>query len=125
MSEYTITADFGELRVETEIIDVSSGLPRSNPHWTYTDQQGHEHRYDNGYPTLARVVDATHRDEDGDEWEEWHYECPQCRERIEPGTISGMFTETVPGRQSYYLNDEPISKERFEKLMQQLKQRES
>jgi hypothetical protein len=120
MSEYTITGDFGELRVETEIIDVTSGLPQLNPHWTYTDEQGHEHRYEEGYPTLVRVVDARHRDEDGEYWEEAHLECRQCHEHITPGTMAPR-PEHVPGRRAAYLNGEPISEQRYEELMKELR----
>ncbi|GAA4626666.1 hypothetical protein GCM10023196_035810 [Actinoallomurus vinaceus] len=80
MSTSIFTGDFGELRVETEMIDVTSSLPKPDPNWTYTDENGHEHRYEDGYPTLVRVVDDRYIDEFGDEMEEAHLECRQCGE---------------------------------------------
>lgn len=122
MSESTsaITGDFGELRWETEMIDVTSGLPKPDPNWTFTDLQGHEHRYDDGYPTLVRVVESTTVDEDGEEWDEWHFACRACGQHIEPGTTGpSRFREYAPGRTQAFLNGEPISKERFEELVEQ------
>ena len=115
-----IAGDFGELRIETEMIDVTSSLPKPDPNWTYTDQHGHQHRYEDGYPTLMRVVDETYVDEFGDEVEDWHFECPQCGEHITPGMVGpSMFREFAPGRTAYYLNDEPITEERFREIAEQ------
>jgi hypothetical protein len=115
-----ITGDFGELRIETQMIDVTSSLPRPDKSWTYTDEHGHEHRYDDGYPTLVRVVDATRVDEDGEEWEESHLECRECGEHIAPRmTGPSRFREYAPGRIAAYLNGEPISKERYLEIVEQ------
>jgi DNA-directed RNA polymerase subunit RPC12/RpoP len=111
----------GELRIEREMIDVTSASPYADEDWTYTDQQGHPHRYDHGYPTLTWIIDRTYWCEDcGDEHTEGHYECPLCGERIEPG-LKGpdMSRRYMPGRTSYYLDDEEISPERFAELAEQ------
>lgn len=122
-STSTIRGDFGELRAETEIVDVTSSLPKPDPNWVYTDEHGHEHRYEDGYPTLVRVVDATHVDEYGEEWDEWHFECRECGEHVMPGTVGpSPFREFAPGRRSYYLNDEPISEDRFREIAEQYSQ---
>ena len=121
MSEFTFTGDFGELVVEREMIDVTSNLPRPDPSWTYTDRQGHEHRYvkDQGWPTLVTVVDRVYWCEDcNDEHEDTHLACAICGEAISPGMVSPPpGREFIPGRMSATLNGEPISKERYEELM--------
>lgn len=124
MSTSIFTGDFGELRVETEMIDVTSGLPRPDENWTYTDQHGHEHRYDDGYPTLIQVVDETYWCPDcNDEHEKTHLECRECGEHINPGLRGpSMFREFIPGPRSYYLNDEPISEQRFREIAAQYEQ---
>jgi hypothetical protein len=81
------------LTITPQYIDVTSGHPSANEHWTHTDSAGHAHRYDRGYPTLDLVVDAEHWCE-GDEGiaphdshmavDEGHYECKLCREVIKP-----------------------------------------
>lgn len=117
----TLQGDFGELRVETEMIDVTSGLPRPDETWSYIDRQGHGHRYDNGYPTLVEVVDRTYWCADcNDEHQDTHLECRICGESIEPGMRGpSPFREFAPGRTAYYLNDEPISPERYQEIVEQ------
>lgn len=105
------------LDIEQKWINVTSGRSTPNERWTFADGQGHDHRYDNGYPTLDFVVDAEHWC-DGTEglashdphWavDESHYECKRCREVIEPamdppGTpkfVSGMISATLTGIRS-------------------------
>lgn len=107
-----LTTSGVDLSIEQDWIDVTSGLPTPNEQWTYTDRQGHEHRYARGYPTLDLIIDASHWC-DGHEgpWnhdpheaiDESHYECRICRQVIEPtmdppGTpkqIAGMRTMTL------------------------------
>jgi hypothetical protein len=120
----TIRGDFGTLEAETEMIDVTSGLPYPNERWTYTDRQGHEHRYSRRaagdyYPTLVWVVDETYWCEDcRDEHTDGHYECAICGEHITP-RLRGpdLSRKYIPGLTSYYLNGEPITKERADELM--------
>jgi hypothetical protein len=111
----------GVLRAETERIEVTSNLPRPDQKWRYTDEQGHEHSWQDGYPTLRTVVDDVYWCEGcQDEHEETHLECSLCGETIEPGMVGpSPFREFIPGRTSYYLDDEPISEERFRELMEQ------
>jgi hypothetical protein len=108
----------GELTFETERIEVTSNLPRPAKSWRYTDAAGHEHYWQDGYPTLVTVVDSVvepywcedcqeHHDE-GDEGA-WHLECPQCHEEIRPGlTGPSLFREFAPGRTSWWLDGQPI-----------------
>lgn len=123
MDELTASTPYGELRVETEMIDVTSGLPRPSKSWTYTDQQGHQHRYDDGYPTLVTVVERTYWcDECNDEHQDTHLACGLCGEEISPGVVGpSPFREFAPGRISAYLNDEPISRERYEEIMAEIR----
>ncbi len=122
MSESTFTGDFGELRMEREMIDVTSDLPRPDKNWTYTDARGHEHRYDDGWPTLVTIVDGTYWcEEHEEEHEETHLACAICGEAISPGMVSPPpGREFIPGRTSAWLNGEPISKERYEELVRSL-----
>lgn len=117
--------DFGELTVDTAMIDVTSNLPRPDKSWRYTDQQGHEHYWRDGWPTLTRVVDETYWcGECNDEHHDTHLECRVCHETIEPGTTGPSgFREFIPGRTTYLLNGEPISKERAEEIMAQRRSR--
>ena len=124
----TLTGAFGTLRAEAELIDVSSALPYPDEAWTYTDQHDHKHRYKRTgpgtyYPTLTWVVDETYWCEEcGDEHAEGHWECPLCGEHITPG-LKGpdRFPRKIPGMVSYYLNDEPISKAEYQRLVEQLR----
>jgi hypothetical protein len=115
----SIRGDFGELVTETEAIEVASSLPRPDRSWRYTDRESHEHYWQDGYPTLTRVVDETYWCADcGDEHTESHLECPLCGEHIEPGTVGpSTFREFMPGRTSYWLNGEPITPERAREIL--------
>lgn len=121
-STSTFTGDFGELRIEIESIDVTSSLPKPDTRWTFTDANGHRHRYEDGaYPTLVRVVDETYWCPDcNEDHEVTHLGCRECGERIEPGMVGPSgFRESIPGLRSYYLNDEPISEERYREIVAQ------
>jgi len=49
---------------------------------------------------------------------ESHLECPLCGETINPGMVDPPpYREVIPGRRSYYLNDEPITEERARELL--------
>jgi len=107
--------DGRELRAECEMIEVTSNLPRPDKAWTFTDAQGHEHAWSQGWPSLRWVVDEP----ETDDWpEEGHYECLLCGETIAPG-MSGpsMFREFIPGVVSYYLDNEPISREEYDAIV--------
>jgi hypothetical protein len=114
-----ISGSFGELRIETDQIEVTSNPPKPDKNWRYTDQQGHEHYWQDGYPTLVTIVDKTYWcGECRDEHEEMHLECPICHEHITPGMVGPSgFREFVPGRTSYWLNGKPISEERAKLLI--------
>jgi hypothetical protein len=94
------------LTVDQQQIEVTSGLSTPNERWTHTDAQGHEHRYDHGYPTLDLVVDAEHWCDGSEGWaphdehmavDESHYECKLCREVIEPALDPPFTPKYVPG----------------------------
>jgi hypothetical protein len=78
-----------------DIIEVTMRT-EPNPKWKHIDRAGHEHRWirwGDGYrlPTLEKVVDGEETDESGESYPtRWHYECPDCREVIEPGTQPGQ-----------------------------------
>jgi hypothetical protein len=105
---------------ERDRIDVTSDLPRPDPTWRYTDSFGHEHRREaNSYPTLTWVIDRTYWCEGcRDEHTEGHYECRECRQWVTPGLVPApLYREYVPGMTHYYLNDEEISREEYERLL--------
>jgi len=114
----TVQGGFGTLRMEVEELDVTSSLPQSDKKWTYTDQQGHPHYWRDGYPTLVdEPVGEPYFDEDLDEeYQPTRLVCAICREPIKPGTRYMLGREYMPGRRHYFLNDEPISEERFNEL---------
>lgn len=106
------------LEYEQELIEVSSSLPQPDEDWTYTDRAGHEHRYADGYPTLTWIIDESYWCEDcGDEHTEGHYECPLCGEHITPGLRGpDLLSKYQPGRRSYYLDGELITKEQVQAI---------
>jgi hypothetical protein len=82
----------------TEQIEVTSSLPRPDPGWRHTDAHGHEHRYKSD--TLRWVQDEPDWiDVDGEEYPgDGHYECIQCGEHIQPGSIGpSMYREYMAG----------------------------
>jgi hypothetical protein len=106
----------GQIIVETEMVDISTNLPKADDRWTYTDAVGHFHAYDQAarhgdrYPTLNARVE--HRECDGlhaypttDEYCEGYdvtlYSCRICGEEIKPGTIPGPHYETMAGGTSW------------------------
>jgi hypothetical protein len=115
----SLTGDFGELVIERDMIDVTTNVPTQDKAWRYTDEHGHEHHWDHGYPTLRQVVDEVRYDEDGDEYEITHFECPLCSEVIRPGARPpSAFREYIPGRSHYYLNGESITEERAREIIE-------
>jgi hypothetical protein len=102
----TFSGSTFNLSITRGSIDVTSDRPQSDPNWRYTDRNGHEHRYDRGYPTLDLVVDAEHWC-DGNEGyarhdphmhvDEAHYECKVCRESIKPKMFPPGYPMMMPG----------------------------
>jgi hypothetical protein len=101
-----------QMTVDIDQVDVTSPFPSPHHHWRFTDAEGHEHRWDHGYPTLTRVVDAEHWC-DGNEGiarhdphmatDEAHYECAICGEVIEPEMDPPYTPKTIPGHITYTL----------------------
>ncbi len=101
----------GVLRMERDVIDVTSISPRPDPNWVYVDGHGHEHRmYDGVWSTLRRVVTSSYWCPDcGDEHEASHWACAVCGEPVQPGMVGpGLAREFVPGRARYWLDDVEI-----------------
>lgn len=104
-TDWTLTCD-------QEKIDVTWGQDTLDPKWRATDENGHEHYYEHGYPTLDFVVEAEHWC-NGDEGygrhdphmctDEGHYECRICRAVVEPGIIRGGAPQYIPGMRSWTL----------------------
>jgi hypothetical protein len=124
MSETQATLRDGRVLSATcEQIEVTSNLPRPDKHWTFTDAQGHEHFWSEGWPSLRWVVDQEDYViiEDGYPEEypgSGHYECILCGEEISPGmTGPSPFREFIPGMVSYYLDGEPITEEQYREIV--------
>lgn len=92
--------------VRADPIEVTSSLPTADESWRFTDTQGHEHRYEHGYPTLELVIDAEHwcngnegfmRHDPHMAVDEAHYECLICREVIAPAEHSGGYRRFISG----------------------------
>jgi hypothetical protein len=101
-----------ELQWDTEVIPIVMGWHDSaDMSWRYTDKQGHEHRYEHGYPTLVEVTDETETcewgelcyldDEPDHEPHEVvtksHYECRICGQTIRPGTVPPGVVQHIAG----------------------------
>lgn len=113
--------DGSTLRIEQEVIDVSTSLPEHDPDWQYTDAQGHKHSMVKGkYPMLRWVVFKTYFCSDcNDEHEKGEYRCKLCNEVITPGSRNpSPHPKLVLGLRAYYLNDEPITQERYKEIIQ-------
>lgn len=108
------------LDVMCEPIEVTPLMPYPDPNWRATDSNGHEHsKTCDGYPTLTWVVDYPEYAamEDGylEEYpEQCHYECSICGEVIVPGTTVDTFRRYIPGRMSYCLDGNPITRDEAE-----------
>ena len=96
----------GVLRMERDVIDVTSFSPRPDTNWVHVDSRGHEHRmHDGTYPSLRRVVTASYWCPDCGS----HWACAVCGEPVEPGMVGpGLVREFVPGRVRYWLDDVEI-----------------
>lgn len=98
----------GDINVtlDRQTIDVTSDRETADESWRYTDKQGHEHRYNHGYPTLDFIVDAEHWC-DGTEGmynhdphmvvDEAHYECKLCGQTIKPGIVPPGWPRMIAG----------------------------
>lgn len=87
-----------------EVEWVTNDGPTADESWRFTDARGHEHAYPYK-PTLEFVVDRSHWC-DGTEGlynhdpheaiDEGHYECRECRERIEPRSHPPGYMTAIP-----------------------------
>lgn len=115
------------LEIERDMIEVSTGLPQPSKSWTVTDSQGHEHAYADGpdrYPTLRPEYRTFWCPDCHEEHEESWLVCRLCGERVEPGTYVDTTPQFLPGRTSYTLNGEPITKERADGIIAAAKERQ-
>lgn len=112
------------LEVRVERIAVSTALPRPDPNWTYTDHAGHEHAYTSHaadvilYRNLVLRTGEPYwcpdcQDEHTDSW----LECPQCGEKITPGTYVDTTPQYIAGQKSYLIDGQPASKAEGDALL--------
>lgn len=108
---------------------------RPDTDWRFVDASGHEHRwYVSGVPaasydpmarhetpTLMQVGDGTYwYDDDGDAHENWHMECVQCGQRIDPSYTSDMTRQFIPGLRRCLINGRTVTREHFEARLKEL-----
>jgi hypothetical protein len=119
----TYRGEFGELVAEVERIDVTSALPQPNQDWRFTDEHGHEHYWQNGYPTLTAVPDGEpyYCGDCSEEHQDTKRVCALCGVDIVPGTVVDTFRRYVPGRASYWLNGEPIREDQAQALIEEMR----
>jgi hypothetical protein len=105
----TVSGRNWTLTVNQEWIDVTSERESPDERWTFTDAQGHDHRYERGYPTLDLVVDESHwcdghegiyNHDPHEQIDQSHYECLVCREVIEPAMHPPYHQKHIPGMRS-------------------------
>lgn len=94
--------------ITTEMVDISTGLPKPDHNWSYTDGAGHFHAYDqtkdalDRYPTLKIRIEEvpcgeSDHDSDCDGANIRHYHCRLCDEELNPGLIPGPHYDVMPG----------------------------
>lgn len=103
----------GEISIETESIDITSGLTtmKPDPKWEFTDKAGHWHAVtsDGKYPTLEDYVKALPcpggcGDPECEGVRETRYRCRICQKRIKPALVVDSYPGEVrrmPGRTSW------------------------
>lgn len=123
MGSTRLRIDGHEIRMYREVIDVSSALPGPDPSWRYTDTAGHEHCYDDGYPTLELVTVSEpywcpdcHEEHEGDT----ELRCRLCGEQVTPGTRVSSNGQAMAWRVEYYIDDEPATEVQVRVLMERL-----
>jgi hypothetical protein len=95
------------LTIEQDVRQEWTGLPKSDPAWTFTDSNGHFHAYDldgdtSHYPTLrakteVRACDNSDHDHECDGVHITHWHCQICDEEVEPGSIPGPHSFLIEG----------------------------
>lgn len=125
MKRITASGDWGELVIEQAMIDISTNLPQPDQRWTATDSNGHEHYWRDGYPTLVGepIGEPYHCGECEENHQDTQLVCSICREPVEPGTYVNPGRQFMPGMRQAYLNGEPITGERAEGLLAQIRTR--
>ncbi len=79
MTKQLMTFDGGPtFRVEQDYEEFTTAAPEADRHWRATDGHGHEHYWDNGWPTLEWVIT-------GGYWCEEHNEASRF---VTPATTS-------------------------------------
>lgn len=117
------------LEVETERIEVTTGLPQPDPRWNHTDNALHHHRAEREtedgpvrYPTLVRRESEPYwcdhcNDEHTDSW----FKCPLCGEKITPGTYIDTSPKYIKGPSAYLIDGQPVSASEGEALLTEIR----
>ncbi|KKL75359.1 hypothetical protein LCGC14_2055670 [marine sediment metagenome] len=106
-----------ELRIENDPIDITSSS-EPDPDWSYTDKQGHSHRWIGNVfpPTLVKVVDSPSDDEYP---ERAHHECVICQETVEPGYRSPSWKQYAAGATRYYIDDRQVNEDDYKRALEE------
>jgi hypothetical protein len=122
-TDITVSIDGGlplpcELRVERQVIDVSSATARKpDMSWTFVDEAGHFHAFDHegNLPTIVRREERVQpdfedegRDTDDDFYDDYNYlvthiECGLCGGKVEPRYVADDPRKLIPGLIEYTL----------------------
>lgn len=116
------------LEFEREGEWVHSDLPQPDPEWRAADSNGHEHyasKTERGvvtYPTLKNVAGEPYwcADCEDDHQDEWRV-CRRCGEEVLPGARIDATPKWMPLRDAYLLNGEPISRERANEIISEVR----
>ena len=114
-----------EFRTELDTIDVTQ-IQEPDPTWRFLDMHNHVHVWRMGgdmppcVPTIKYVEDSPGDDEYP---AVGHHECRICGDHVEVGFIGTTIRKEVRGLCSYFVNDEEVSKEEYEKLLVEVQKR--
>lgn len=99
------------LRKESYLEPINGWGPSES--WRFTDSHGHEHYYDNGYPTLEQKEEEEYWCDFCDEFHSGksYYVCKECGDKVYPSTKPVVYYRCLQTR--YYINDQPVTEEEF------------
>jgi hypothetical protein len=104
--------------MERDTIDVTP-IQEPDPNWKFRDKQNHAHVWRMGndippyVPTIRYVEDSPGTE---DHPAIGHHECRICGEHVEVGFMATTVRKHVAGLRSYFINEEEVSKEKYDKI---------
>lgn len=113
------TEDGHTFRMKQEHEEYTTAAPETDKAWRATDSNGHEHYWQDGYPTLEWVVTGGYWCEmHNEDHEEGEWRCRECGEHVPPGMKHpGPRVITVPTMRRYFVDDREVGKDEFDQLV--------